>query len=642
MALHAPTGEWDGTGWEGRQEAERAIALLMSPGGWHEVTTIPSRAASVGWFAGGDVEAIVRHAARCDRKAWEKGVYMTLNPAKEGLGMANARDEHIGCRQWLFLDFDAHAAKEANSTDAEKSAAEASALSCREWLAGQGWPLPVEVDSGNGRYLLYRLAAIPADAVSREFVHRATQAIGAHVGIAVDRKVTNAARICRLPGTLNRRGPDEPGRPQRRCRLAVVPAQVEAVPWELVQAMAGPEPQKKAKKKASGLHASTGSARGKGYGEAAFLAELAAVRGATEGSRNNQCNASAFALYQLVAGGLLDETRVTDALRLAALGTGLGEKEVEATLRSAREAGFKEPRTAPEKEPAGAKAEEPKQDAAQEEDEDWEVVYPASSVTPRRVDWLWRDRVPLGKLTTFAGVGGLGKTFILLDMTARVSTGLPWPDDGDAAEPREPGKVLFISGEDEPDDTLVPRLIALGGDLSRVFFLSDKAMSQFTLANLPLLDRGLEQAGEGVRLVVIDPPTAFLGGVDDHSNAELRGLLGPMSRWAARHKASVIFNTHVNKGGAGKVEAMMRVMGSVAWINAVRAAWMIVRDPDARERRLFLGLKNNLGRERLGLAYCLEADGEMARVKWLGDVETTADEAISSTKKQKREEAAAE
>lgn len=50
------------------------------------------------------------------------------------------------------------------------------------------------------------------------------------------------------------------------------------------------------------------------------------------------------------------------------------------------------------------------------------------AVTREQLDWLWPGRVPLGKLTLLAVDPGLGKSFVTLDMAARVSRGQPWPD----------------------------------------------------------------------------------------------------------------------------------------------------------------------------------------------------------------------
>ena len=47
-------------------------------------------------------------------------------------------------------------------------------------------------------------------------------------------------------------------------------------------------------------------------------------------------------------------------------------------------------------------------------------------------------------------------------------TGSPWPDDA----PSERGSVLIISGEDDPADTIRPRLNAHHADVLRVHLLS--------------------------------------------------------------------------------------------------------------------------------------------------------------------------
>ena len=44
----------------------------------------------------------------------------------------------------------------------------------------------------------------------------------------------------------------------------------------------------------------------------------------------------------------------------------------------------------------------------------------ASEVKPRPVEWLWADRIPLGKLTLLDGDPGTCKTTLLLDLAARV------------------------------------------------------------------------------------------------------------------------------------------------------------------------------------------------------------------------------
>jgi archaellum biogenesis ATPase FlaH len=51
-----------------------------------------------------------------------------------------------------------------------------------------------------------------------------------------------------------------------------------------------------------------------------------------------------------------------------------------------------------------------------------------SDVEPETVHWLWGGRIPLGKLTVLDGDPGEGKSVLMLDIAARVSTGKGMPD----------------------------------------------------------------------------------------------------------------------------------------------------------------------------------------------------------------------
>src|SRR6185369_1448353 len=100
-----------------------------------------------------------------------------------------------------------------------------------------------------------------------------------------------------------------------------------------------------------------------------------------------------------------------------------------------------------------------------------------------------------------------------------------------------------------------------------------------------------------------------------------------------RHGAAVVCVSHLNKGGSG--EALMRVTGSLAFVAAARAAFLIARDNGDKHRRLFLPIKNNIGNDESGLAFTVESatlpNGiETSRVKWEAEaVAITADEAMA-------------
>jgi hypothetical protein len=138
-----------------------------------------------------------------------------------------------------------------------------------------------------------------------------------------------------------------------------------------------------------------------------------------------------------------------------------------------------------------------------------------------------------------------------------------------------------------------------------------------------------------VAAVVIDPITAYLGDVDSHRNAEVRALLAPLSELAAQHGTAIIGVSHLNKSAG--TEALMRVTGSLAFVAAARAAYLVAQDPENPTRRYFLPMKNNIGPDSAGLAFRIEGATvqsaaeplETSLVVWEPEpVTTTADEVM--------------
>jgi hypothetical protein len=240
-----------------------------------------------------------------------------------------------------------------------------------------------------------------------------------------------------------------------------------------------------------------------------------------------------------------------------------------------------------------------------------------ADVDAEAVRWLWPGRIALGKLTLLVGDPGLGKSFVTCAIAATVSAGGCWPDL--AGEHIEPGQVVMLSAEDGLADTIRPRLDAAGADCQRIHALTtirgrDGRLRPFKIFDgLPLLEEALDALGD-VRLVVIDPVSAYLGGTaDEHKNAEVRSLLTPLTELATRRGVAMLLVTHLNKG-SGTTKAIYRATGSLAFIAAARQAWLFARDSDDPTglRRLVLPAKSNIVAEPSGLAYRL-VDGA---VQW--------------------------
>jgi hypothetical protein len=249
----------------------------------------------------------------------------------------------------------------------------------------------------------------------------------------------------------------------------------------------------------------------------------------------------------------------------------------------------------------------------------------AADVRMEPINWLWPDRIARGKLTLVAGEPGLGKTQMLMSLAAIVTSGGTWPASTDRAHP---GSALIMSAEDDPADTLVPRLAAAGADLQRVHMATmvrdtDRAgKARRRAANLAedlaLIEAKLAELGD-VALVIIDPVSAYLGRTDSHNNSEVRAILAPVSDMAGRHGAAVVAISHLNKSNGQK--AMQRVAGSIAFTAAARGAYLVAAESEGSARRVLVPLKHNIGTDKGAFTFTIESAEpqpgiKTSRVRW--------------------------
>jgi AAA domain len=294
------------------------------------------------------------------------------------------------------------------------------------------------------------------------------------------------------------------------------------------------------------------------------------------------------------------------------------------------------------------------------------VIKSMNQYTTTPIRWLEEGRIALGKLTLIAGDPGLGKSFITLDMAARVSRGeLPRAEtravehemqlratlsdyernhreylDRDPntppntpnrptklAIPERPGEVVLLNAEDDAGDTIKPRLEAMGADLSRIHLFEGVVQPMGRCVNLTQLDTDIRLLAQtlknisDLRLIIIDPISAYMGKTDSHNNADVRSVLAQLARLAQWTGAAVVCVTHLNKDAGGK-RAIYRAMGSLAFTAAARAVHLVSKHPDDASKRVVAPVKNNLSEESSPRVYRIDE----GKVVWLDeDIEWDAD-----------------
>lgn len=211
----------------------------------------------------------------------------------------------------------------------------------------------------------------------------------------------------------------------------------------------------------------------------------------------------------------------------------------------------------------------------------------ASDVTPRPIDWLWYPNVPLGKLTAVAGQMGQAKSLLTMWMHAAVTTGR-------GIHSPHPASSIILNAEDDPGDTLRPRLEAASADLSRIWIEPSVTLDVRELAKL------CAEIGD-VRLVTIDPIQAYLpAAVNSWKGQDVRRFLEPLRQLANEQRFAVVLVQHLNRrSDAG--EPLARIADSQGIPQLCRSVLVWGPDPgdpegDQGSLKVLTRAKNNLAR----------------------------------------------
>ncbi len=178
-------------------------------------------------------------------------VYLILNPVIPGLIARSAnevldrsevttKDHEIDRRLLLLVDCDPNRPAGISSSDPEHEAAIERSRQIRAYLLSEGFPLSLLADSGNGGHNLYRID-LPNEQEAADLVKRFLESLSSRFSdavVSVDTSVWNASRICKLYGTMVRKGSNHPTRPWRQSKILDCPETLEVVSVELLRKIA--------------------------------------------------------------------------------------------------------------------------------------------------------------------------------------------------------------------------------------------------------------------------------------------------------------------------------------------------------------------------------------------------------------------
>jgi hypothetical protein len=184
----------------------------------------------------------------------------------------------------------------------------------------------------------------------------------------------------------------------------------------------------------------------------------------------------------------------------------------------------------------------------------------------------------------------------------------------------EAAGVVIISAEDGVADTIKPRVIAAGGDPSRILVLNtvpngkggERLLS--LPKDVPIIERAVRRVE--AKLVIIDPLMDFMNpGLDPYKDQDVRQALTPMKIMAEDTGAAVVIVRHFVK--ATDKKALHRGGGSIGIVGVARSGILVAEHPKDESRRVLAPFKANLAMLAPSLEFELtEADNGAVKVEW--------------------------
>lgn len=548
-------------------------------------------------------------------------VYYTLNapPAelydnakmkdRATIGVHGCKDDEVVARNWMLIDCDPIRVdstgtelsdQKVSATDSEKESAHAVAKKVAAYLKDCEWPAPIAADSGNGYHLLYNLGGMPSTSELTVTVQEALQHLAEKFNtnlVHVDTVVSNPSRITKAYGSLAAKGPNTADRPHRHSHIFEVLPLGGTTPVTILQLSAlKPTPQtpKKSsiviKAKAAERFATTeGPEKMDEFLEWYNIAHKVMTR-EKNGWKfviipcpfNAEHNSGEVAVFVNDDGGygfkcFHNSCKDNHWQEFKNHLESISGKKFFWTTNVAQAA-------APDSKPTSKIS-----------------VKRAQNIAPEVINWLWKDRIPFGKLTQFVGHPGVGKGMATMYVAACASKGCGWKD---VKNPNPPVEVVIVSSEDAAKDTLVPRLMAADADLNKILILdnvkTEKGDKEFTLdTDLPAL-RELLESNPDIKVVIIDPVMNHLGHLKGNSEQEVRAAFSPLAKIAEKFEVAIVLVTHYNK--SKDAENIQRVGGAMGIVGAVRVAWSFGEDKSDGKMKM-LPLKANIAPNTGGLEY---------------------------------------
>lgn len=237
-------------------EIRKTIAIMHPDGQYFEIRFVDGRWNMAGMFS--DADTLIEQLKTIGNRVRPgANVYMTLNELHEAcydrkhhncfieLQSPTVSDNDVTWYQWMLIDVDPVRPSGTSSTNEQLKASRETAKKIYQWLKDRGWPDPIIAHSGNGTHLQYKIQRMNTPE-NKKLIENVLKTIGmlfADSEMSIDLTTFNQSRVCKLYGTVARKGANTEKRPHRMSKILRVPDKIEAVPADYLEALVQMLPQ---------------------------------------------------------------------------------------------------------------------------------------------------------------------------------------------------------------------------------------------------------------------------------------------------------------------------------------------------------------------------------------------------------------
>ena len=221
-------------------EIRKAISIFHPDGREFEIRIVKGKWNMAGVFR--DADTLIQ-AFGNPRIHPDANIYMTLNRLNDACYDRDHKDRFVEYASptvsdndvvgydWLLVDVDPKRPAGTSSTNEQLKGSRERAKKILEYLKGRGWSDPIIGHSGNGTHLVYSVALenTPERKTLMQNVLKALNLLFADKEMDIDLTTFNQSRICKLYGTVARKGANSERRPHRLSKIMKVPDRIETI-----------------------------------------------------------------------------------------------------------------------------------------------------------------------------------------------------------------------------------------------------------------------------------------------------------------------------------------------------------------------------------------------------------------------------